>query len=152
MCELPVPHTRSCMIWSLSPPCSVSFLSPHHSHQETTSLPSAFSSKMSLTQGPYSFHFLKNYWFFTNQISPQSHKAKEVFCGHTPLSPVTSITFSCLVFVTPAPNSLICLLVYCVPYLPQEYKFPTGRFLVLFTVAPKQRQCVAHNRCSISIF
>lgn len=115
--------------------------------------PLCFLKKMSLPQALCSFHFLKNYWVFTNQISDFfDSKVKEAFCGHTPLSPVTSITYSCLVFVTSAPNSLICFLVYCLPDLPQEYKFPRGRFLVLFTISPKQRQCLALNRCSISIF
>ena len=108
------------------------------------------SQKDECASGPLLFSFPEE--LLVLHQSDFSSKVKEAFCGHTPLSPVTSITYSCLVFVTSAPNSLICFLVYCLPYLPQEYKFPRGRFLVLFTISPKQRQCLAHNRCSISIF
>lgn len=116
------------------PPCSVSFLSPHSSLQETTCLLSFFSNKESLFPlwGLYSLHFLKSYWFLTNQLSAQMPHCQRGLSWPYISQFGSLYHIFLLTFIPPLSNSFY-LLVYCLLYLPQECKFPRGRFLVSLT-------------------
>ena len=96
------------------PACSVSFLSPHSSLQETTCLLSFFfkQGKFVPTLGPLLSAFSKELLVsHQSTISSNATLSKRPFPGHTSPRLVPSVTFSCLLLYH---HSLLLFIFLCI--------------------------------------
>lgn len=117
------------------PPCSVSFYPLILPFKRPHASSLFFSNKGSLFPlwGLCSLHFLKScYWFLTNQLSVQMPHCQRGLSWPY-ISQFGSLYHILLFTFIPPLSTSFYLFVYCLLYLPQECKFPRGRFLVSLT-------------------